>query len=590
MTLTLVTTLAVVFPSGRLPVGRWRRPTLLLLGGMAAATLVAAVWPVSQASLGGGTELVHMPNPLGLVPPDRNGPGADQLASVSVPAMYAALAMATTSLLVRYRRSRGPEHLQVRWLVAGLASVLMAVPLGYLSFAVFGLAGGGLVWLPATVSFALPPIAIGVAVTRYRLYELDRLISRSLGWVVLSTMLLGVYAGGIIVLQGLLGGVLQGETLAVAASTLLAAALFQPCAARPAGDGPQVRPCPVRRRAHGNRLRRASPRRGRPGSGQQRARGRGRADDAAHERGRLASWRADVIRLVAAACAWMTTAALGIAMLWTLTVGGYLGELAEGNAAVDETMLATTYLALGFIIAITIAYATVGLLLATRTGGGRVGAVLLAGGLSFAAIPFGYLVGGFLIQVDPADPLANAVFLLGPASIPIGYSMILPVIALVFPHGRLPSRRWRWPAGLVAALLLGSTGIRILAPGEIAGSTSRKSVRHRGNADGGCRPGGHAGRPRDPRRLGPRGRSRPRPIPAGVDRRAPAASLVRCRRDARGHPDCRVAPAGDRRPGVGPPRIHRPGARSRVRLDRDHPLPPVRDRPDSSAGPSAGRS
>ena len=180
-----------------------------------------------------------------------------------------------------------------------------------------------------------------------------------------------------------------------------------------------------------------------------------------------------MIRLVAAACAWMTTAALGIAMLWTLTVGGYLGELAEGNAAVDETMLATTYLALGFIIAITIAYATVGLLLATRTGGGRVGAVLLAGGLSFAAIPFGYLVGGSLIQVDPADPLANAVFLLGPASIPIGYSMILPVIALVFPHGRLPSRRWRWPAGLVAALLLGSTGIRILAPGEIAGSTSR---------------------------------------------------------------------------------------------------------------------
>ena len=232
MTLTLVTTLAIVFPSGRLPVGRWRGPTLLLLAGMAAATLVAAVWPASQASLGGGTELVRVPNPLGLVPPDRNGPAADRLASVSVPAMYAALAMATTSLLVRYRRSRGREHLQLRWLVAGLASVLVAVPLGYLLFAVFGRPGGGLVWLPATVSFALPPIAIGVAVTRYRLYELDRLISRSLGWIVLSTLLLGVYAGGIIVLQGVLGGVLQGETLAVAASTLLAAALFQPLRGR----------------------------------------------------------------------------------------------------------------------------------------------------------------------------------------------------------------------------------------------------------------------------------------------------------------------------------------------------------------------
>jgi len=179
-----------------------------------------------------------------------------------------------------------------------------------------------------------------------------------------------------------------------------------------------------------------------------------------------------MIRHVAAVSAWLTTAALGIAMAWTLAVGGYPGGPADGNAAVDQTILSTAYLAIGLIVAITIAYATVGLFLASRTGGGRVGAVLLAGGLSFACIPFGYLVGGFLIQMDPADPIANAVFLLGPASIPIGYSMILPVLALVFPHGRLPSRRWRWPAGLVAALLLGSTGIRILAPGEIAGSSS----------------------------------------------------------------------------------------------------------------------
>ena len=72
------------------------------------------------------------------------------------------------------------------------------------------------------------PIAIGIAVTRYRLYEIDRLISRGLSWAVLSGLLLAVYAGAVLVLQGVLGGVTQGETVAVAGSTLLAAALFQP--------------------------------------------------------------------------------------------------------------------------------------------------------------------------------------------------------------------------------------------------------------------------------------------------------------------------------------------------------------------------
>jgi len=65
-------------------------------------------------------------------------------------------------------------------------------------------------------------------VTRHRLYEIDRLISRGLSWAVLSGLLVAVYAGAVLLLQGVLGDVTQGETLAVAGSTLLAAALFQP--------------------------------------------------------------------------------------------------------------------------------------------------------------------------------------------------------------------------------------------------------------------------------------------------------------------------------------------------------------------------
>ena len=73
-----------------------------------------------------------------------------------------------------------------------------------------------------------------------------------------------------------------------------------------------------------------------------------------------------------------------------------------------------TTIAIGIIAAVTMAYVSVGLLLAIRPTGVTIGAVLLAGGLTFAAIPFGYAVGGVLVREDPFDPLANALFLLGP--------------------------------------------------------------------------------------------------------------------------------------------------------------------------------
>ena len=72
------------------------------------------------------------------------------------------------------------------------------------------------------------PIAIGIAILRYRLYEIDRIISRTVGWAVVTALLLAVFASLVIGLQAILADLTQGETLAVAASTLAAAALFQP--------------------------------------------------------------------------------------------------------------------------------------------------------------------------------------------------------------------------------------------------------------------------------------------------------------------------------------------------------------------------
>jgi hypothetical protein len=147
---------------------------------------------------------------------------------VAGPLAFALFVASIVSLLVRFARSDGVERLQLRWLVTGLAAVVFAVPIGFALFALFGPSIEGLAWLPAIIAFTLPPMAIGIAVLRYRLYEIDRLISRTIGWALVTGTLLAVFGGAVIGLQALLSDVTQGETLAVAASTLVAFALFQP--------------------------------------------------------------------------------------------------------------------------------------------------------------------------------------------------------------------------------------------------------------------------------------------------------------------------------------------------------------------------
>jgi hypothetical protein len=227
LTISLIACLAIVFPTGRLPIGRWRRPAVLVLLAMGAIALGAAVWPLIEVLPEGAKDSIVMPNPLRLLPPWlEDGSGAFR--SVAGPLAFALFVASIVSLLVRYVRSEDVERLQLRWLVTGLASVVIAVPIGFVLYALFGSAIEGLVWLPAIVAFTLPPIAIGIAVLRYRLYEIDRLISRTIGWAVVTGTLLAVFGGAVLGLQALLSDVTQGETLAVAASTLVAFALFQP--------------------------------------------------------------------------------------------------------------------------------------------------------------------------------------------------------------------------------------------------------------------------------------------------------------------------------------------------------------------------
>jgi hypothetical protein len=214
--------LATVFPSGRLPSGGWGRLGRIALAAGLFMVVAGCVMPIINAEIVGYPTVVHVRNPIAFMPdlaiwrmitPETAG----------FPIMALVLP-AAVSLGVRVRRSSGTEHQQLRWIAASIGIVVLAVICGFvLWYLVPGSAESGLAWIPAYVAFPTVPIAIGVAVLRYRLYEIDRIISRTVGYLLVTTLLVIVFTAVVVGLQAILTPFTQGETVAVAGSTLLAA-------------------------------------------------------------------------------------------------------------------------------------------------------------------------------------------------------------------------------------------------------------------------------------------------------------------------------------------------------------------------------
>jgi hypothetical protein len=200
-------------PTGSLPSPRWRRWAGL---SVAAAVLGLLAWvPLPLEGL-----YRSIPNPLA-VPAALAGPllvvawVASGLSALAIP-------VGAASLLVRFRRARGVERQQLRWVaVAAVLSALAALLL--LAGHTMGI--NALVNLAGPAFVVLLPLAIGAAILRYRLYDIDHIVSRTLAWALL-TMVLGLgYAGVVLGLGRLLP---KGSSLVVAAATLTVAAVFQP--------------------------------------------------------------------------------------------------------------------------------------------------------------------------------------------------------------------------------------------------------------------------------------------------------------------------------------------------------------------------
>ena len=228
--------LLLLYPDGQLPSAQWRP----VAWAVAAAVALIVAGYALQDPLAGRLHLADHPsvtvyvvaNPLS---PDWLAPAVTDLVEGVVGIGVGTLILAAVaSVVVRFRRSHGVERQQIRWLaVAGAATgAVMA------TMVMFGLASRdwppGFLWMLLSLSLVGYPLAVGVALLRYRLYEIDRIVSRTISYGLVVTVLGAVYVVGVVGLGAAVSGLTgqEGSDLAIAASVLVVVALFGPVRSR----------------------------------------------------------------------------------------------------------------------------------------------------------------------------------------------------------------------------------------------------------------------------------------------------------------------------------------------------------------------
>lgn len=200
------------FPTGTLLTRRWRVIEWMLLTDLVA---ILAAWVLTWRVRG----------PALLVVDDaiQGAATANAITAVAMPMLILLILVAAVSVPLRYRRSVGVERLQLKWFLAAAAltfvsltvSEALSTPADWLWLGVLDV-----------VAFALLPVAVGVAMVRYRLYDFDRVLSRVMAYTLLTGTLVGLYAVGVLAVGAVLPA--RSSDLAVAGSTLVTAAAFQP--------------------------------------------------------------------------------------------------------------------------------------------------------------------------------------------------------------------------------------------------------------------------------------------------------------------------------------------------------------------------
>jgi hypothetical protein len=201
-------------PDGRLLSRRWRPAVWVVVGGVIVGTIGFSTIP---GVIEGTDPTLHLTNPLGLA---RLQPLPLATAWTGAGLLLLGMAAGVVAVVLRFRRATGVERQQLRWVALGGCCVLLGP--------VTALTPGVPEWVSnvgGNVGILAVPACVAVAVLRYRLYDLGRLVSRTVSYVVITALLIGLYLLLVTTSTLLLR---DGSPLAVAASTLAAAALFQP--------------------------------------------------------------------------------------------------------------------------------------------------------------------------------------------------------------------------------------------------------------------------------------------------------------------------------------------------------------------------
>ncbi len=215
----LVFLIGFIFPTGRAQSPRWARLVRLSWPGM---LVIGAALLLQPGSL---HLFPTLQNPFGFGPDLRGGQPVSPLIALFAATLTPAV---TLSVATRYRTAGRTEQQQLKWFA--LALVMAVIGVGFsawgavltnrtpdeVGLTVYGFAAASV------------PVAIAIAVLRHHLYDIDRIVSRSIAYAIVSAILAVVFGGGIVLLSAALATFTQGQTIAVAASTLAAFAVFQP--------------------------------------------------------------------------------------------------------------------------------------------------------------------------------------------------------------------------------------------------------------------------------------------------------------------------------------------------------------------------
>jgi hypothetical protein len=212
----LIVPLFLLFPTGQLPTSRWR----WFAAFSAIAILVGAISMSFSPTL---APYSSFQNPLGT----RSLEGVDRIIE---PLIFILVLIAAASMFIRLRYAREVERQQIKWVAYAGVLAFSGITLRHSLFVVTNMSW---IWwvgfIPNIVGFIGIPVAMGIAILRYRLFEIDLIINRTLVYGLLTATLALLYFGSVTALQSLFSLLTgQGNTLAIVSSTLAIAALFMP--------------------------------------------------------------------------------------------------------------------------------------------------------------------------------------------------------------------------------------------------------------------------------------------------------------------------------------------------------------------------